>query len=321
MTLDLDRVCLQAGSRALVRDLSLRLPRGGRLAVVGPNGSGKTTLVRALAGLAPPSAGGLARPPGPPGVLFQDGALWPHMSVERHLRFTDPRDDRAWHARLLQRLELLALRDRRPDTLSGGERVRLGLARAFAARPAWVLLDEPLAHLDALFGDLLREVLPELLAQTGATLVFVTHEADNVRLLAERVLCLSGTGPWWLGDARAALDEPPTPLLAALSGRGTLLAGVADARGVATLPFGQSVEGQPAGAPVTAFLDAAAVRFADPAAAALQGQLVGGDGRGGCWVNVDGRLLRCGQPPGERAPGSRVGLAVQAPARPLGDAP
>ncbi|MBM3985990.1 MAG: ATP-binding cassette domain-containing protein, partial [Planctomycetes bacterium] len=226
-------------------------------------------------------------------------------------------DDRAWHERLLQRLELAALRDRRPDTLSGGERVRLGLARAFAARPAWVLLDEPLAHLDALFGDLLREVLPELLAQTGATLVFVTHEADNVRLLAERALCLSGEGAWWLGDARTALDSPTTPLLAALSGRGTLLEGAADARGHAALPFGQVLADRAPGAPVKAFLDAAAVRFHDGPAAMLQGELVGADGRGGCWVRVDGRLLRCGEPPGKRVPGARVGLTLLAPARPL----
>ncbi len=321
MSLALDRVCLAAGGRTLVRDLSLRLERGARLAVVGTNGSGKTTLVRALAGLAAPAAGSIARPPGPPGVLFQDGALWPHMSVERHLRFVDARADRAWHERLLQRLELLALRDRRPDTLSGGERVRLGLARAFAARPAWVLLDEPLAHLDALFGDLLREVLPELLGETAATLVFVTHEADNVRLLADRALCLSGAGPWWLGAARAALDAPATPLLAALSGRGTLLAGTADGHGVAPLPFGLQLGGRPPREPVTAFLDAAAVRFAERAAAALQGELVGPDGRGGSWVRVDGRLLRCGDPPGARATGERVGLRLLAEVRPLASAP
>jgi len=180
-----------------------------------------------------------------------------------------------------------------------------------------VLLDEPLAHLDALFGDLLRAVLPELLAETGATLVFVTHEADNMALLAERVLCLSGEGPWWLGDTRTALDTPPTPLLAALSGRGTLLTGLADARGVAPLGFGLELSGRPAGHGVSAFLEASAVRFGEPVPGALRGELLGPDGRGGAWVRVEGRLLRCGEPPGGRAPGSSVALRLLAEPRAL----
>ncbi len=313
----LDRVSLQAGGRTLVAGLSLRLAPGDRLALLGPNGSGKSTLLRTVAGLAPPAAGRIERPASPPGMLFQDGALWPHLSVARHLSFVDARGDRAWHEHLLERLQLLPLRERRPDTLSGGERVRLGLARAFAARPAWLLLDEPLAHLDATFGDVLREVLPGLLAELRALTVLVTHEADNVRLLADRVLCLSGTGPSWVGPATEALERPPTPLLASLSGRGTLLLGTADARGLAALPFGLSLPGRAAGSAVAAFLDADGVRFAQDGAARLHGELVGPDGRGGCWVRVDGRLLRCGDAPGSRAPGARLGLVIDGAPRPL----
>jgi ABC-type sulfate/molybdate transport systems ATPase subunit len=312
----LDRVALAAGGRTLVRDLSLQLAPGERLALLGPNGSGKTTLLRALAGLGQPVAGSIRRPAGPPGMLFQDGALWPHMTVERHLQFVDARGDRGWHDHLLKHLELETLRTRRPDTLSGGERVRLGLARAFAARPAWLLLDEPLAHLDAHFSDVLREVLPALVAEVRATTVFVTHEPDNVRLLADRVLCLTGDGPAWIGSARDALDAPPTALLAALSGRGTLLHGTADARGEVALPFGLSLSGQPSGARVAAFLDAASVRFAENGAR-LRGELLAPDGRGGSWVRAEGRLLRCGEAPGARAPGAAVGLAIVAAPRAL----
>jgi len=313
----LDRVSLVAGGRTLVRDLSLRLGAGERLALLGPNGSGKSTLLRALAGLAPPATGRIERPAGPPGMLFQEGALWPHLSVERHLAFVDARGDRPWHELLLSRLRLSGLRRRRPDTLSGGERVRLGLARALAARPAWLLLDEPLAHLDATFGDMLREVLPELVAELRALTVIVTHEADNVRVLADRVLCLSGAGPAWLGTATEALERPPTPLLASLSGRGTLLLGTADESGLAALPFGLSLPGQAAGSPVAAFLDASLVRFAADGAARLSGELVGPDGRGGSWVRVSGRLLRCGDAPGSRAPGTPLGLVISGSPRPL----
>jgi ABC-type sulfate/molybdate transport systems ATPase subunit len=317
----LSAVSLKAGGRTLVCDLSLRLAPGERLALLGPNGSGKSTLLRAIAGLAQPAAGRIERPDGPPGMLFQDGALWPHLSVARHLDFVDPRGDRAWHERLLERLGLVALRDRRPDTLSGGERVRLGLARAFAPRPPWLLLDEPLAHLDARFEDLLRETLPGLLDEIGAAAVLVTHETDTVRLTAQRVLCLSGEGPSWLGTVREALERPPTPLLAALSGRGTLLDGTADAGGRVALPFGLSLDGAAPGARVAAFLDADGVRFAANGAARLSGVLVAPDGRGGSWVRVDGRLLRCGEPPGARTPGAPVGLSLAAAPRALDGAP
>src|SRR5262249_38297248 len=134
--LTLDRVALVAGRRTLVRDLSLELAAGERLVLVGPNGSGKSTLLRAVAGLPPPAAGRFVRPAGPRGMLFQEGALWPHMTVERHLAFVDTRGDVAWRERLLQLLQLQPLRRARPETLSGGERVRLALARALAGRPS-----------------------------------------------------------------------------------------------------------------------------------------------------------------------------------------
>jgi ABC-type sulfate/molybdate transport systems ATPase subunit len=313
----LTALSLTAGGRTLVSDLSLRLPPGERLALLGPNGSGKSTLLRVLAGLQPAAAGRVERPAGPPGMLFQDGALWPNLSVAAHLEFVSPRGDRAWHGQLLERLGLAALRDRRPDTLSGGERVRLGLARAFAPRPSWLLLDEPLAHLDARVQDLLRETLPELLDEIGAAAVLVTHEPDTVRLTAQRVLCLSGEGPAWLGSTSAALDRPPTALLAALSGRGTLLEGTADAAGRATLPFGLALPGCTPGARVAAFLDAEGVRFAHNGSASLRGTLIAPDGRGGSWVRVGEHLLRCGEPPGTRASGAEVGLDLAAPPRAL----
>jgi ABC-type sulfate/molybdate transport systems ATPase subunit len=295
----LERIVLAAGGRTLVADLSLEVAAGERLVVVGPNGSGKSTLLAALAGLAEPAAGRIARPGRPPGMLFQDGALWPHMSVRRHLQFVDARGDRAWHGRLLGELGLEELADRKPAALSGGERVRLALARALAARPAWLLLDEPLTHLDAQFGDRVRALLPALIGELGATCVAVVHAADDVRLLGERVLCLSGEGPWWAGGTHEALERPPTPALAALSGRGTLLTARADAAGRVELGLGLFLEGQPAGRTVTAFLDARDV-VAGPAGSGLPGTWAAPDERGGGWVAVDGRLVRT-RPAGDAA--------------------
>jgi ABC-type sulfate/molybdate transport systems ATPase subunit len=313
--LQLEHVALRAGARRLVDDLSLALAAGERLVLVGPNGSGKSTLLRALAGLADPAAGRIRRPPTPPGMLFQDGALWPHMSVERHLQFVDTRRDAAWRERLLDVFGLSALRASRPEALSGGERVRLALARALTDRPAWLLLDEPLAHIDAQFGDTLRSALPVLLDELGATTITVAHDVDDVRLFGERVLCLAGDGSWWCGSAREALERPPTAVLAALSGRGTVLTGVADQNGRADLGLGLSIEGHPAGGRVVAFLDAGQVSFVEDGP--FEGCYAAPDHRGGCWVRVDGRLLRCGVPHRPLQTGDPVRLAVAGAARVL----
>jgi ABC-type sulfate/molybdate transport systems ATPase subunit len=306
----LEHVALSAGRRTLVSQLDLAVASGERLIVVGPNGSGKSTLLHALSGLAAPQAGRITRPAGPPGMLFQDGALWPHMSVARHLDFVDGRRDRAWQARLLELFGLAALADRRPAALSGGERVRLALARALAPRPTWLLLDEPLTHLDAQFSDRVRALLPALIGELGATTVAVVHAADDLRLLGDRVLCLSGEGPWWTGPATEALLRPPTPALAALSGRGTLLGGRADAQGRVELGLGFVLEGQPPGDTVTAFLDAQDVALGPGGAGGLGGVYVAPDERGCGWVAIDGRLVRARLPSIPPEAGAHVGLRV-----------
>jgi ABC-type sulfate/molybdate transport systems ATPase subunit len=301
----------------LVADLDLALSPGERLIVVGPNGSGKSTLLHALSGLSAPASGRISRPSGPPGMLFQDGALWPHMSVLQHMEFVDASRDGAWHAHLLGMLGLDGLADRRPAALSGGERVRLALARALAARPAWLLPDEPLTHLDAQFGDRLRALLPALIADLGATTVTVVHAVDDVRLLGDRVLCLSGEGPWWLGPTNEAIERPPTPALAALSGRGTLLGGRSDAGGRVDLGLGLVLEGQPPGHDVTAFLDATDVRLGPEGAGTLSGVFVAPDERGGGWVRVDGRLVRTHLTDGPPAVGTSVGVSIAGAPRAL----
>jgi len=255
-------------------------------------------------------------------MLFQDGGLWPHFSVAQHLRFVAPRAAPDWIERLLTLFDLGHLATARPERLSGGERVRLGLARAFAPRPAWLLLDEPFAHLDASFGALLRETLPPLLAELGAAAVTVSHDADDMPLFGERLLCLSGAGGAWQGSVAAALSQPPTPVLAALSGRGTLLLGRADSHGVAALDFGLSLAGLVPGEQVSAFLAASEVHFVErrdaaTAAGSLSGTLLAPDGRGGSWVTVGQRLLRVGQPPAARRAGEAVAVSVRGTPRRL----
>jgi|GEM_PF-603307 len=308
---------LRAGPRLLLQDLELSLAPAEQLVIVGGNGSGKSTLLHVLAGLAEPSAGQVSRPSDPPGMVFQDGAFWPHMSVEAHLAFVDRHDDAPWRERLLDEFALTSLRNKRPASLSGGERLRLGLARALAGRPRWVLLDEPLAHLDRELVGHVRELLPELLAELSAALILVTHDAEDALLFGDRLLSLSGSGGWWLGKARFALESPPTASLAALSERGTVLHAMVGADGNADFGLGLQLDGLPPGQPMSAFLDRAAVSFCGLADADVRGRYVAPDRRGSSWVRVDGRLIRVGQGHGPLRRDDEVGLRVHGRPRAL----
>jgi len=287
------------------------LTRGERLVLVGASGSGKSTLLSVLAGLTDPTRGHVERPTDPPGMLFQDGALWPHMTVERHIAFVDPAQNRDWQEHLLSAFQLTTLRKRRPEALSGGERLRLGLARALSPRPSWVLLDEPLAHLDPALSASLREALPLLVAELNATQVTVTHDPDDVLIFGDRLLSLEGDGSWWLGPTRFALESPPTPSLAAFSDRGTILTGRGDAEGQVDLGLGMVIEGRGPGVRVSAFLDAAGVSIAASDGQGIDAVFLSSDRRGGSWVRCGERLLRCRDSHGRLRSGDPVRVRIE----------
>ena len=202
-----------AGVR-LLGPLDLELADGAYAVVCGPSGSGKTTLLRALAGLARPSAGVLslfgrvvhegARERVPPqaravGMVFQGGALWPHLSARRTLEFVLARrgvaraERRARASELLAEVELAGFEERLPGTLSGGEAQRLALARALAMQPRLLLLDEPLGPLDRPLRAELVARLRALRAGLGLTVLHVTHDPDEAAGLADvRVDLLAG---------------------------------------------------------------------------------------------------------------------------------
>ena len=312
-------VRLEAGHRTLVSLLSFDLAAGDRLVLVGGNGAGKSTLLSALAGLTEPAAGSIRRPRDPPGVLFQDGGLWPHMTVTEHLEFVDTHNDVPWRKRLLETFDLSSLADHKPEALSGGERLRLSLARSLANRPRWVLLDEPLAHLDPLVVAGVRESLPRLLDELGAASIVVTHDPDDVLHFGDRLISLSGHRGWWAGPARFALDSPPTRDLAAFAGNGTILSTVADHDGHADFGFGLDLTGCSPGEIVEAYLDAAAVRVVDETPHALRGRYVAPDRRGGCYVRVDEKLLHCGESAGPHSAGAQVCVRLEGRVRRLLD--
>jgi sulfate/thiosulfate transport system ATP-binding protein len=198
------------GATVVCDDLNLDVHPGELLALLGPSGSGKTTLLRLMAGLERPDAGTLhlnGQDTATLGVrqrrtgfMFQHYALFDHLSVFENVAFglrVRPRAQRPAEPalreavmRLLERVQLAALAERRPPQLSGGQRQRVALARALAIEPQLLLLDEPFGALDARVRQELRQWLRALHDETQLTTVFVTHDQEEALEVADRVVVM-----------------------------------------------------------------------------------------------------------------------------------
>ena len=188
--LDVRNLEVAIGNTPIIRDVSFRLEGHDILVLVGPTGCGKTTLLRTIAGLVPPSAGEIQlgsrritpRNNVPPekrrvGMVFQDFALFPHLTVLQNVSFRlkDQKLALDW----IERLGLTPVRDAMPERLSGGQKQRVALARALAHQPELMLLDEPLSNLDAALKDSLRWDIREALAEAGVPAIWVTHDQEE----------------------------------------------------------------------------------------------------------------------------------------------
>jgi ABC-type multidrug transport system ATPase subunit len=175
----------------VLKDVSLTLERGRVCALVGPSGAGKTTLLWVMAGLWETDGGRVTRGPGRLGMVFQQPGLWDHLTVEQHLKLVGA--DRGQRERAMERMRLTDLRRRRPGRMSGGERQRLSIARALAVEPAWLLLDEPMAHLDGPARSALFDLLRDALAGSNAGVLLATHHAvEAMRLADETAVLIDG---------------------------------------------------------------------------------------------------------------------------------
>jgi ABC-type sulfate/molybdate transport systems ATPase subunit len=179
--------------------LEVKLAISRTVAVIGPSGAGKTSVLRCIAGLVRPRAGRVAldddvwfdaaeklfRPPNERrvGLVFQEYALFPHMTVRENISYAG----KARVDEFLERFRIQHLAKARPPQLSGGERQRVALARALARDPGVLLLDEPLAALDANTKAAVRGELHELLHELGLPTLLVTHDWDDAAALADEV--------------------------------------------------------------------------------------------------------------------------------------
>lgn len=181
------------GDRTVLERIDLHVARGEILAILGPSGCGKSTLLRAIAGLDRHPCGSV-RTDGEIGYVFQEPRLFPWLNVEHNVRFAARSDEE--RARVDDVLALTGLESARtilPKALSGGMAQRAALARALVRKPSILLLDEPLAALDALRRMQLQEALAGIIAAVHASAVLVTHDIEEALYLADRVVVLDGS--------------------------------------------------------------------------------------------------------------------------------
>jgi len=208
------------GPLPVLRGVDLSLARGASLALMGESGSGKSTLLHLVAGLDRPDRGDIQaagqvlasfneralatwRREGI-GLIFQQFNLIASLTVADNLAFQARlagRHDPRWQAELAERLGLATLLERYPEQLSGGQQQRVALGRALASRPPLLLADEPTGNLDEASGDQALALLLELVAETGSSLLMVTHSAriashlDRTLLLERGRLGGAAVGP------------------------------------------------------------------------------------------------------------------------------
>ncbi len=208
--LDVRDVTVRFGGRTVLDRVSLHVGRGETVALLGPSGSGKSTLLRVVAGVLLPDSGHVVLDGDDitttpthlrsVGMVFQDEQLFPHLDVAGNVGFglrmaRVPKAERAERVgELLDLVGLGELGGRSIDRLSGGERQRVALARSLAPRPKLLLLDEPLTGLDRDLHDRLAVEVRDVLASVGTTAVWVTHDAEEASVVADRTVTLGELG-------------------------------------------------------------------------------------------------------------------------------
>ena len=223
-------VSLAYGRTQVLRAVSVTIEPGEFFALLGPSGSGKSTLLRLIAGFNQAQSGriligGEDVSRVPPwkrdiGMVFQNYALWPHMTVAENVAFgleerRLPKD--AIRTRVKGALELVGLQDygeRRPGQLSGGQQQRVAVARTIAIEPKVLLLDEPLSNLDAKLRVYMRAELLALQRKLGITTIFVTHDQEEALSISDRVAVLDGGVIQQVGTPMDLYDSPVNRFIA-----------------------------------------------------------------------------------------------------------
>ncbi len=323
------------GDTVAVDGVDLEVPRGSLTALLGPSGCGKTTVLRMIAGLLTPDAGTIEidgrTVTGPDvsvpperrnvGLVFQDYALFPHLSVGRNVAYgLTGRSRRERRARVQQVLELVGLgglSHRLPTALSGGQQQRVALARALAPAPDLILLDEPFSNLDAALRASVREEVRAILRAAEATAIFVTHDQEEALSLTDRVAVMHEGRLHQLADPQTLYTQPATRFVAEFVGEADVLPATRAGRYLVDTPIGRLPTAAPVGSAEVAVVirpEALRLRAAADGAGTVVGISYFGHDQ---LVQVeldDGRVLRARRGPRlDLERGTRVSLTVDGP--------
>ena len=235
----LESLVKRFGEDVAVDGIDVDMPPGEFFTLVGPSGCGKTTTLRMIAGFERPTSGrilldGVDVAQTPPhrrnvNTVFQSYALFPHLTVADNVAFglkykrLSKAERRQRVGEMLERVRLTGFEARKPDRLSGGQQQRVALARALILRPRVLLLDEPLAALDARLRKDLQVELKSLQSEIGVTFVFVTHDQEEALTMSDRIAVMNGGRVEQAGPPQAVYDEPETLFVADFLGVSNLI--------------------------------------------------------------------------------------------------
>ena len=245
-TIEVKGVSKRFGGVTALEDVSFEVGAGELFFLLGPSGCGKTTMLRILAGLEQPDTGAILfggkdmsnLPPHKRGapMVFQNYALWPHLSVRENVAFglverkLPKAEIRNRTDDAVRRVGLEGLSERMPGQLSGGQQQRVVLARALVLNPEIVLLDEPLSNLDAKLRAEMREEIASLHRGTDVTFVYVTHDQVEALSLADRMVVLKDGRVSAIGAPRDLYLRPPNVFCAEFLGESNLVSGTVEGR-------------------------------------------------------------------------------------------
>lgn len=228
----------------VIKDLNIEIENKEFATLLGPSGCGKTTILRMIAGLEAPTAGEIyfddicvysdeKKINIPPekrniGFVFQDFALWPHLTVFENVAFglRAKRDTKNLENRVNEALNAVRLsefQNRYPSQLSGGQQQRVGFARAIVTRPDCILFDEPLSALDAILRDEMRVEIKRLTSELGVTAIFVTHDQMEAMSMSDRIAVLNKGKIEQFGKPEEIYQSPKTIFTAKFIGKSNWL--------------------------------------------------------------------------------------------------
>jgi iron(III) transport system ATP-binding protein len=226
------------GAFQALAEVDLAIEEREFVTLLGPSGCGKTTMLRVLAGFLAPDSGTVSvaghtvsspKAVLPPeqrrmGMVFQNYAVWPHMSVLENVAFglriakTGRGEIAERVARVLAAVSLEGLERRHPGQLSGGQQQRVALARSLVVEPAILLLDEPLSNLDAKLRERMRYELKTLQRRTGITFIYVTHDQAEAMALSDRIVVFNKGRVQQVGSPREVYERPANMFVADFMG-------------------------------------------------------------------------------------------------------